>query len=426
MKIAPGVPPWSLYTSRQRTGFLAVLFLVSASQFFDHSVIAVLFEPIKREFEVSDKMLGLLGGFCFSVFYVAAGVPVARWADRGNRRTVISVALTVWSAMTLLSGLSQTFWQLALARVGVGAGESGGIPPAQSLLVDYFPPRQRGMAIAIFTGGQTAGNLLGLAVGGSIAAAYGWRRALLFGGIAGIALACTVMLTLGEPRTLVGYPQESASLKDTLAEFMTLWRKHSYRYALIGLVIYFLFIYGTLGFAPSFLVRILHATLAQASVTFGVVAAAGSLIGFLGGGWLADLLSARDVRWLAWLMAIACAIAGPLYALAFAAQELWIFMALVFVGAIVLAGGVPSVFTSIHAVCGNSRRAVAIAIVFFAATLLGGGFGPLVSGALSDTLRQVYGVEGLRHALIAMTALAPVSAFVFYHCGRAMPNDLED
>jgi MFS family permease len=425
-KTIPIAPPWALYTPRQRKGFIAVLFLVSASQFFDHSVISVLFEPIKREFHVSDKMLGLLGGFCFSVFYVAVGVPVARWADRGNRRTVISVALMVWSAMTLLSGLSQTFWQLALARVGVGAGESGGIPPAQSLIVDYFPPHQRGMAIAIFTGGQTAGNLLGLAVGGSIAAVYGWRSALLFGGLAGIALAWTVTLTLAEPRMVLGYPRTDPSLKDTLATFLTLWRKRSYRYALIGFVMYFLFVYGTLGFGPSFLIRILHASLGQASVTYGIVAAAGSLVGFLGGGWLVDRLSARDIRWLAWMMAVACAIAGPLYAVAFAVHDLWVFMALAFVGAIVLAAGVPSAFTSIHAVCGGSRRAIAIAMVFFSATLLGGGFGPLLSGALSDTLAQAYGVEGLRYALITMSALAPVSAFAFYCCGKTMPKDLED
>jgi MFS family permease len=143
-------PSWTLYSSRQRWGLLAVLFLVSTSNYLDRNVISVLLEPIKQEFHVSDTMLGLLGGFCFSIFYAVFGMPVARWADRGNRRTVITLALAIWSLMTLCCGLAQTFVQLTIARIGVGAGEAGAIPPAQSLIADYFSPQQRATAIAIF------------------------------------------------------------------------------------------------------------------------------------------------------------------------------------------------------------------------------------------------------------------------------------
>lgn len=156
--------PWLLYTDRQRWGYLTILFVVAASQFFDRNIMSVLLEPIRHEFHVSDTMLGLLSGLCFALFYSVAGIPVARWADRGNRRTIITLALAAWSVMTLVCGLAQAFWQLALARVLVGVGESGGLPPSQSLIADYFSPERRATAIASFTAAAIAGNLLGIGV----------------------------------------------------------------------------------------------------------------------------------------------------------------------------------------------------------------------------------------------------------------------
>lgn len=425
--LPPSVPPhWSRYAPRQRWSFLAVLFLVSTSQFFDRNVIAVLLEPIKQEFKVSDTMLGLLGGFCFALFYAVAGMPVARWADRGNRRTVIALALTVWSVMTMFCGFAQTFWQLALARVGVGVGEAGGIPASQSLIADYFPPERRATAIAIFIGGATAGNVLGFGVGGNIAATYGWRNAFLFAAVPGLALALVARLTLAEPRLQLGRANTSRQSEGFVATILRLRRKRSYVAALVGFILYYLFAYGPVIFIPTFLMRVLHAPLAKGSTIYGLVVAAGSLLGTLAGGRLADRLSRRDVRWLGWLPAIAFAVASPVYLLAFNLNNVSNFMAFIFVGTVMLAGGLPSVFSIIHTICGSARRATAIAIVLFSASLLGGGFGPLASGALSDELSALYGQEGLRYALMIMTTLLPVCAIVLYWCGRAMPHDLEE
>lgn len=419
-------PPWLLYSQRQRWGFLAVLFLVSTSNFFDRNVIAVLLEQIKHEFQVSDTMLGLLSGLCFAVFYAVAGMPIARWADRGNRRTIIALALTVWSVMTIFCGLAQTFWQLALARVGVGAGESGAIPPAHSLIADYFPPEQRATAIAVFTAAATAGYLLGFGLGGYIAATHGWRSAFLLAGAPGLALAILVRLTLAEPRLQMGFNGPNTPAESVGEALAKLRRNRSYLYALAGCLLYFFLAYGGLVFIPSFLIRVLHASLAQASITYGVVGAVASVIGTLGGGWLADRLSKRDVRWLAWLPAIACSLTGPVYMLAFSVNQLWVFMTVAFVASVMLSGGLPPVFAAIHAVCGDRRRATAIAIVFFSATLFGGGLGPLATGALSDALSATYGAEGLRYSLIMMMSVLVATGGVFYLFGRAMPNDIED
>jgi MFS family permease len=145
---ADTTPVWSRYTAGQRWGYLAVLLLVSVCNNVDRSVITVILEPIKAEFHVSDTMLGLLSGFAFALLYSTLGIPAARWADRGDRKLVIALSTAIWSVMTVVCGLVATFWQLALARVGVGAGEAGSFPASQSLIADYFPTESRGRAMS--------------------------------------------------------------------------------------------------------------------------------------------------------------------------------------------------------------------------------------------------------------------------------------
>jgi MFS family permease len=422
---AAPVAPSSLYTGRQRWAYLAVLFLVSTSNYVDRNVISVLLEPIKHEFHASDTMLGLLGGFCFALFYALFGMPMARWADRGNRRTIITLALTIWSVMTMCCGLAQSFWQLALARIGVGAGESGAIPPAQSLIADYFPLERRATAIAIFTAAAMAGYLLGFSVGGYIAATHGWRAAFLVVGAPGLALALVTRFGLAEPRERLGFPTGAGEREPVAETYARLRAKRSYLWALAGSILYFFVAYGALIFVPSFLIRVLHVPLAKVSVTYGSVAAVASVIGTLGGGWLADVLGRRDVRWLAWLPAIGLALSGPIYVVAFSFNEFPAFMAVSFVCSLLLTGGLPPVFSAIHVVCGNRRRATAIALVLFSATLVGGGFGPLVAGALSDWLSGKYGADGLRYSLMLLVSLLVASGTCFGFFGRAMPADLE-
>ena len=192
--------PWDLYSGKQRWVFLTVLFLVSTSNVVDRQIVTVLLEPIKAEFGVSDTMLGLLSGLAFALFYVTLGIPIARLADSKNRKLIVGTAITVWSIMTALCGAAQSFFQLALARVGVGAGEAGAVPPSQSLLADYFPPERRSLALAVFFLSAAAGNVLGLIVGGQVADAYGWRWTFVIFGLPGLLLALIVWVVLDEPR----------------------------------------------------------------------------------------------------------------------------------------------------------------------------------------------------------------------------------
>lgn len=418
--------PAALYTDRQRWGLLAILFVVSTSNYLDRTVIAVLLDPIKREFHVSDTMLGLLTGFSFAAFYALFGLPVARWADRGNRRTIITLALATWSIATVFCGLAPTFWLLALSRVGVGAGESGAIPPAQSLIVDYFPPERRASAIAVFTAAGMAGYLLGFGLGGYIAAEHGWRMTFLVVGASGLVLAVATRLGLSEPRTRLGFPGEEADRERFRQSVARLSVKRSFLYALAGCLLYFFMAYGVLLFIPSFLIRLLHIPLATVGTAYGSVSAVGNAVGTLGGGPLADRWARQDIRWLAWLPAAACLLTGPIYAVAFATNSFPVFLILGFVAAALLGAGLPAVFAAVHAICGSRRRATAVAIVLFSATLFGGGFGPLTTGAVSDAFGARYGADGLRYSLMLMTSVLLVAGGLFYLFGRKMPLDLED
>jgi MFS family permease len=418
-------PVWTVYSDRQRWCYLGVLFLVATVNYVDRNIISVLLESIKREFQVSDTMLGLLGGISFAFFYATLGLPMARWADRGNRKTIIALSIAAWSVMTALCGLANTFWQLAAARIGVGVGESGAIPPANSLIADYFPPERRSSAFAIFVSAGMAGYLISFLIGGQVAAAYGWRMAFLAASLPGLALTVIVHFVLDEPRVREG--RIASPVTETLRHTARqLWKKRSYRELTGGMTLYFFVAYGANIFVPSFLMRVLHVPLAQVSVKYGTVAGISSVIGTIGGGIIADRLSRRDVRWLAWMPAVACACAFVAYMLSFAMPDLNHFLTVNFFAGIFIAAGLPPVFSALQAICGSPRRAVAVAVCFFFANLLGLGLGPVVTGALSDALSIHYGPDGLRYALMIVEVVSLGVAWFYFRCGKSMPPDLED
>lgn len=424
MPAAPA-PAWTLYSERQRLGYLAILFLVQISGNFDYYVLGVVLEPIKREFHVSDAALGVLSGFCFGLCYALAALPYARWSDRGNRRKVLAVALAGWSLMTLLFGFARSFLQLGMARVGVGAMEPGATPPAQSLIADYFPPERRGSALAIMLAGGSVGYLIGGALGGYISATLGWRNAFFIAGAVGLVLAVVTQFCLAEPRSQLGYPSATSGA-ETLAQAIKHLRvKRSYVYTLVGMSLLYFFSLGVTTFVPSFLIRALHVSLVRVSVTWGVAIAVANLLGILAGGWIADRLSRRDIRWYAWQSAIACVVGASLYWWALASNDLRSFVGIYFLAELVIWSGTFAAWPAVHAICGNSRRGMAIAVLQFAYILLG-GVGPLAAGALSDLFAPAYGVQSLRYSMDVITFTLVPAAIAFYLSGRAMVRELEE
>ena len=418
--------PWSFYSARQRWWMLAILFLVITSNYCDSFFIAVLLEPIKQEFHVSDTMLGLLSGFCFAVSYAVAALPVAHWADRGNRRTVITATLTIWSAMTALCGFARSFWQLAVLRFGVGAAAPGALPPAQSLIADYFPAERRATALGILTAAMNVGLLLGIAMGGYIAASQGWRAAFILVGAPGLLLALATRLFLAEPRSDAGFAGERSATESLPQTLRRLRGKRSYLYALIGISVYCIYAFGVTMFLPSYMIRSLGASLGQASTTWGVAITAANVVGSVVGGWLTDALSRRDVRWYGWLPALTCAAGAALYWLAFAVPHFWGFIGVEFLAETALAIGFPAVYAGVHCVCGHQRRSMAVGVLFLAMMVCGNGLGPVTAGTLSDAFSSAFGVGSLRYSLITLVVLMLPASAAFLVSARAMPEELED
>lgn len=416
------------YTPAQRWWFLFVLFLVASCNYLDRYVIAVLLEPIKREFGVSDTLLGLLSGASFAVLYAVMGIPFARWADRGNRKHIITLSLTFWSLMTALCGAAHSFWQLALARVGVGVGEAGSLPASQSLLVDYFPPQQRARALAIFTSAGTAGYLLAFIGGSHLVAQYGWRWTLYLVAAPGLLIAAFTIWGLKEPRTALrtqfAAAQADQSPESIKVALLVLWRKRSFRYSAITLTLWALFAYGALLFVPSHLMRAMNVDLKAVGTAYGGVSAISALIGTLGGGWLTDRLARTDRRWLLRLPAWSMVLAAPLYTVAFLVQDFWLFLLIGAVAGSLVSATLPAFFTAAHAVCGSNRRAMAVAVLLFFMSLIGAGLGPVVTGIVSDFLSPHFGAQALGYSLAAMSVSMLLVAGLAFMASRHLEGDV--
>jgi predicted MFS family arabinose efflux permease len=413
------------YSTGYKRFVLVMLTIVYAFNFIDRQILVILQEPIKQDMGLSDAQLGLLSGFTFAVIYVTAGIPIAYWADRGNRRNIVALALAVWSGMTALSGFVQNYTQLLLARLGVGLGEAGGSPPAHSMISDYFPPQQRGTALSFYSTGIYIGILLGFAFGGVIADAFGWRMAFLVVGIPGVLFAVVLRFTVQEPRR--GRWDESAdalhrpSLKETLA---LLRQRPSFWYIALGCALTSYVSYGNGNFFPSFLIRTHGMGLAEVGLVLALVSGVTGAIGTFLGGYLADRLGARDKRWYLWVPLFGGLLGFlPYFYVLLGESTAGILATLVFVNIVTTVYLGPSIAIS-HALVPPAMRALTSAILFFVLNMIGLGLGPLLTGLLSDLLQPAYGDESLRYAMVITALIGSLGMLLFYLGARRLPQDL--
>ena len=182
---------------RKRTLFL--LFLVSMFNYIDRTIISVLQVPIKRDLLLSDAQLGALTGLAFAIIYSTLCLPVARWADRGNRTHIIAGSLALWSVMTALTGLAGGFAILVLLRIGVAVGEAGSVPSTHSVIADLYAPKSRATVLAVWGLSLPAGMALGYVFAGHLEETVGWRAAFAIVGICGVVLAPLLLWSMKEP-----------------------------------------------------------------------------------------------------------------------------------------------------------------------------------------------------------------------------------
>jgi predicted MFS family arabinose efflux permease len=425
-QVLPETGPWSLYKPARRWLFLAVLFLATLCSMTDRYLMSILLEPIKKEFHASDTVMGFLTGFAFAAFYAVLGLPIARWADRGDRRVIISLSLAVWSAMSAFCGVAKSLPILALARFGVGIGEAGAQPPVFSLVPDYFPPLQRGRAISLLVLSSTFGIVIAYIAGAQISAAYGWRAAFLWLSLPGIPLAALAYFLLDEPRRkmLVGKASEAHErIGETIR---VLLRKRSMIYGLLGFSIYMLVVGGAFLWLPAYMQRVLNVNLASEGALYGLASMVVPIVGSLVGGWLLDRLTKVSVSWMGWLPAIGVAIALPLYEFAFLTHSYVLLLVFSVAATLPLSLAVPAMTTLVLAVSGARRRSLATSVNLLLSSLIGVGGGSLLTGAVSDSLTHSFGVAGLRYALMAITASLALCAALYAAAAPCIKRDIED
>jgi predicted MFS family arabinose efflux permease len=405
---------------------LAVLVLVYAVNFIDRNILAVLLQPIKEELQVSDTAMGFLTGFAFAVFYTFAGIPIARIADRGSRRTVMAVGIAFWSLMTAASGLARSFWQLAIARVGVGVGEASATPAAHSLISDYFPPERRTRALAIYNMGASLGVLFGLFLGGLLAEAVGWRWAFAVVGLPGLLVALLVRFTVPEPERgrSDGLVDRGAapSLRETLRYLAAL---PSFRHVALAAGLYSLTAYGLIAWAPTFMIRVHELSYAEVGLELGLVIGIGGGIGQIVGGVLCDRLSLRDRRWLVWIPALCALALAPFYTLfALSGDPELAVLAFVPVNLLNAVFAAPT-YTITQGLASLRMRALASAIVLFLLNLIGLGLGPLVVGVLNDVLVPTRGTGAIRISLLILLLASLWGAVHSLLASRTLEADLD-
>jgi predicted MFS family arabinose efflux permease len=404
---------------------LALLSTTYAFNFIDRNIVSILLQPIKDELGVSDTAMGFLSGFAFAAFYTVMGIPLARWADLGTRRTILALGVAVWSAMTVASGLARGFVQLSLARVGVGVGEAAGTPPAHSLIADYFPPHRRGFALSIYS----LGNYLGLAVayvgGGWINEYYGWRAAFIVVGIPGILLALLVRLTVREPvRGGTDRIRGDASAPTLREVFDFLAGQRSYLWLNLAGAFNAVLGYGFGIWAATFLIRVHGMDTAEVGRWIGLLAATCGAAGTLLGGALSDRLGRRDRRWMLWVPALSCLMNVPIN-LAFVLGSKAVAIAFFGPHVLIQALFIAPMFASMQGVARPRMRAMAVAIHLFVTNLIGLGLGPLAVGMLNDGLAARYGELAIRYSLVAVTMMGLVAGFLFLVASRTLRADLE-
>lgn len=417
--------PAAYERSGYRAYVMVMLVLVYTFNFIDRQIISILAVPIKADLGLSDTQLGLMAGLAFALFYTALGIPIALWADRGNRVSIMTLALTVWSAMTAVCGAAQNFWQLFFARMGVGVGEAGGVAPAHSLISDYYPSSQRARALGTYAFGIPIGSALGIVLGGVVASRVDWRFAFFAVGVAGVLFAPLFKLTVKEP--LRGRYDKPATLPATsLRAFMArIKSKRSFWLMAAGASFSSMAGYGFFFWLPSFFVRSFGLSLLDASLYYGGILLVGGLFGIWLGGVLADRFgSARRSAYLL-VPAIAFFLTVPFYALAILSTNLVLAFFLFLVPTALGLAWLGPIISAVQHVVPANMRATASAVFLFIINLLGLGLGTVVLGALSDFLTQAFAQEALRYSILAGTSFYLAAAALCLLSARRLGQDWE-
>jgi predicted MFS family arabinose efflux permease len=413
-------------TPAARRYALVILAIVYMFNFIDRQIMAILLPAIREEFGVSDAWLGFLAGTAFAMFYIVLGIPVARYADRHNRRNLIALAVALWSGMTALCGVAANFWQLALARIGVGVGEAGCSPPAHSMIADMYPPEQRSTAMGIYTVGISAGIMLAFLLGGWVVQNIGWREAFFIVGLPGLLLALIVRVTVVEPQRGHSEGREAVSEQPTFFRTLGfLWRRPSFAHMTIAAGLSSYVGYSVISFLPSFLVRSFGMSPSEVGLYLGLIVGIIGGAGFFLGGYIADHLGQTDHRRALRFIGLTVLLTAIPYAAMFLSDSWQAALLLFLVPAATANVYLAPVLSQAQGLVSLRMRAMASAVALLIINVIGLALGPLLTGMLSDGLEGRFGEESMRYALLLATSIVlPWAAWHYARAGKTIDGDL--
>jgi MFS family permease len=404
---------------------LIMMVLVYTLSIADRYVVSTVLEPIRVELHLSDSGIAFLTGVSLALFYVVFGFPISWLTDRKSRRNILTVSVILWSAMTTLCGLSANYWQLLLARIGVGIGEAGGTPAANSIISDYFPAARRPMALTIFSLGAPIGAWVGYNIAGAIADRFGWRDVFLALGLPGLIVGITVYLTVREPKRGCLDAADSATAPSFMQTMRFLWTQKSAVHVMAASAICALWGWGLTYWTPMFLMRNYGITAGEAGAITGNAHLVGGTAATLLTGWLMGQPYMADSRRIVRLLGVGIGIATFASGIIFWTHSLtlakWMFW--IFVPAIYFYIG--PCFGLLNNLAQCRMRAIFCATTLFVANVGNLVIAPQAVGLLSDWFAPSSGpnAQSLRLALLC---LVPTGLWATVHYFLAARNLMAD
>jgi len=413
---------------RYKSYLLTVLLLVAAFSSVDSVALGLLLQDIKLDLHLTDTQLGLMTGMAFALFYSVAGVPIARWADRGNRVAIIAITAALWSAMVALYALAGNFLQLLLIRVGVAVGEAGCNPAALSLIADHFTRAERPYAVGRYALGWPLCWLVGYFATGWLNQFFGWRITFVLLGLPGLVVAALVWFTLREPRLMQSTSASdigddvgtSASVKETLRH---LYANATARHLLAFWIIAAFFTAGAATFQPAFLIRSYGLKTGELGTWFTVISGLTGLLGTYSGGKWASRCAADNEHLQLKVIAVAYSCLALSAGFMYLSMHRYTAIAMMAVAGLVVSLPNGPLFATLQSLLPVHKRATSTAVIFLLSNLIGAGLGPMAAGALSDALHPLFGLESLRYALLA---LCPGYLWGGWHLWRASQTVTRD
>ena len=397
---------------------LGMLCFIYVLNFLDRQLVSILAKPIQDSLQITDSELGRITGFYFALFYCFIAIPVGWLADRTNRVKVLSIACGLWSAATAACGMAANYGQLVVARMAVGVGEAGGVPPSYAIISDSFPREQRGTAMGIFNLGPPIGSALGVAFGASLAAAYDWRVPFYVVGGIGIVTAALVYLFIPEPERgqfdPAPMPSDTARPDGSFGQAIrSFFGNRILVVAALASGAANFITYGLSNFATLFLMREKGMALEQVAIWYALAVGLGMGAGIFVSGRLIDRFGATNKAAYATIPALSLVLALPFF-LGFASADRWeLALALLCVPLFLNSFFLPATVTFVQGEVAPGARVISGALLLLVMNLIGLGLGPTFVGMASDFFRPEYGEHALRMAYYALAPMYLVAALLF-------------